>query len=347
MIKSVHSNSVQPNVENNKKIKTRNKGIIRANMAQGLMAFPATAASVGVIAGMRKAAKVGYEDNISIKKAVSETLTNTGLRDAGVKVSFVNQPKKLPKSINGFVDLFKNIIDNPSKSDLKVMETISNELKADFDKNKLKKAYFEKLLKIDSDSLFAGELSKKIKSLPYFIQFKLGINAAFLPNVNQIVVPDKALSVSAFHEMGHAMNANFSKVGKFLQQNRKIAMIAAPAIALVAICTKKKVSEPKSEKKIQQAKDFVKRNAGKLSFLAFAPVLIEEAMASLKGNKMAKMVLSPELLKKVKMTNALGFSSYLLAAATTGLTTMLAVKIKDNIQEKHEQKRLLKAQKNS
>ena len=68
------------------------------------------------------------------------------------------------------------------------------------------------------------------------------------------------------------------------------------------------------------------------------PVVVEEAMATVKGNKIASKMLDKNLLKKVKLTNAVGLSTYLLSAVATGVTTALAIKVKDNIQAKHEAK---------
>ena len=63
----------------------------------------------------------------------------------------------------------------------------------------------------------------------------------------------------------------------------------------------------------------------------FAPAVIEEAMATQKGNKLAKKLLSPELFKKVKHVNNLGFITYLMAPIAIGVGTFLGVKAKDKI----------------
>ena len=96
---------------------------------------------------------------------------------------------------------------------------------------------------------------------------------------------------------------------------------------------------------LEKSAGFVKKNAGKLTFATFLPTLIEEGMATIKGNKLAKEALKdmPELLKKVKKTNLLGYSTYLAMATLTALGATAAVKVKDSIQEKYEQNKNLKS----
>ena len=53
--------------------------------------------------------------------------------------------------------------------------------------------------------------------------------------------------------------------------------------------------------------------------MALLPKVAEEGFATLRGNKFAKQLLSPELFKKVVKTNALGFSTYVIAAVLAGV----------------------------
>ena len=77
--------------------------------------------------------------------------------------------------------------------------------------------------------------------------------------------------------------------------------------------------------------DFIKENAGKLTFALNIPILLEEGMATMKGNKLAKSVLSPQLAKKVAKTNRLGFATYLCLAVGSGVGVYLATKVRDAI----------------
>lgn len=84
--------------------------------------------------------------------------------------------------------------------------------------------------------------------------------------------------------------------------------------------------------------------------LSFMPMVAEEEIASLRGQKVAKKLvnngnLSKELFKKIKLTNLSGFATYALTAIATGVGTYLAVKAKDSIQAKYKQKKIEKFQK--
>lgn len=165
-----------------------------------------------------------------------------------------------------------------------------------------------------------------------------GNNAFFQPKVNSILLPEKGtgLQLSSFHEMGHAINKNVSKIGKALQKLRPLQIIAPLGVMLVAMTTKEKANSAEGE---GGARQFIKDNAGVLATMGWIPAIAEEALATKNGNSIAQKALSsaPELLKKVKKTNALGLATYVIMAAATGIATTLAVKAKDNIQAQKEQ----------
>ena len=152
-------------------------------------------------------------------------------------------------------------------------------------------------------------------------------------------MPEKGISFAAFHEIGHAMNYNFSKIGKALQHMRLPGMIAASAIALYgAFSSKSKPEEGKELTKGQKVNNFIRNNAGKLSFAAMLPMLAEEAMATIKGNKLAGKLLSPDMLKVVKKGNAVAYLTYIATAASWGLASGAAVKVKDTLVAQKEAK---------
>ena len=145
-----------------------------------------------------------------------------------------------------------------------------------------------------------------------------------------IVMPEKGMELLSFHESGHAMNANLSKAGKFLQKCRPIGLLVYP-IAMIALLKNKKAPEEEPKNVLDKATTFVKDNAGKLSFAAYLPLLIEEGLASAKGQKYAKKFLSPDLAKKVLKNNVLGFSTYFIVATLTALGTCLGTKVRDTV----------------
>lgn len=155
-----------------------------------------------------------------------------------------------------------------------------------------------------------------------------GKNACYIPESNKIIV-SKKLALSAFHELGHAANKNLSKIGKALQKSRSVFAIIPFAIGAIALFKTKKAPEEEPKNGADKATTFVKNNAGKLTFLAFLPTIIEEGMATFKGNGFAKKLLDPSLAKKVAKTNAFGFISYIGLAALSGIGIYLGVKIKD------------------
>ena len=186
------------------------------------------------------------------------------------------------------------------------------------------------------------------------MMFKTGSNACYLPNANKIITPDKTLQTSIFHEMGHALNNNGGIIMKTLQKARPVAMALPGIILLASILNKRKVNDEQlpTDSKFQRLKDGIKRNAGKLTALAFAPMLVEEGAASLRGGKIAKDLfklgklstviedgkLSKELLNKVRLANITKFAGYAVLAAGTVAATKLAIKIKDKLQARYEAK---------
>ena len=325
----------------NDQSRSRNKGIIRAGYTQSAAMVPAGLLSLGLLKGMQKVSVLDKNETITLRRAVSESLTNTGLRDEGVKTIYVHQ-YNTSRGLRSILDNIINLIlSDTSKKDRKAVSALMEEVNKIQLSNPISK--FLKGRKKDVDTVFSTQLKgmmNKIKISQYLLKFKLGLNAAFFHNSNKILIPEKMLNTSAFHEMGHALNANFGKFSKVLQKMRPVSIIVPAIISLMALTTKRKVSDIPTEgdSKAQKIKHFVKANAGKLTFLAFTPMLAEEGLASLKGGKIAKKVLDPSLLKKVRTTNALGFASYTLCAVASGVGVALGVKVKDNIQTKHKQK---------
>lgn len=190
-------------------------------------------------------------------------------------------------------------------------------------------------------SKMSGFWRNIIEKVHPFVQIEHGINACFVRPLsspkykeisNKIILPPgDNLVLSQFHEIGHAMNYNLSKAGKFLQKMRLPALIAVPVIALIALAKHKKAEGEKPEGFFDKATTFIKNHAGKLTFAAFMPIVAEEALASFKGEKLAKTLLSPELMQKVKLTNKFGLLTYAGLAVASAIGIALGVKVKDAI----------------
>jgi len=157
-----------------------------------------------------------------------------------------------------------------------------------------------------------------------------GQNAFYTFKSKKIIMPEKELSLALFHEAGHAANQNLSKIGKVLQKCRGLTILALP-ISMIALWKTKRAPNQEPNSTAGKTTTFIKENAGKLTLATFIPMLLEEGLASIKGNNFAKKVLNPELAKKVSKTNALGFSTYIGLAALSSLGIYLGTKVKDAI----------------
>lgn len=156
---------------------------------------------------------------------------------------------------------------------------------------------------------------------------------------NTILMPEKNISFSSFHEIGHALNRNFSKFGKILQNMKNPILQSVGLITLFGAFTRKsKPEEGKDLTKGQKIKNFIRNNAGKLSFAAMIPILLEEGMATYKGQKLADKMLSKDMAKIVSKGNKTAYLSYIITAAGMGLCSYAAVKIKDYLVAKKENK---------
>lgn len=201
------------------------------------------------------------------------------------------------------------------------------------------------------------EFLPKLEGKPTFLDLsnpiistQKGLNAAFLPKdvkafgvtlypKNTIIMPEKDISYALYHEMGHAHNFNKSSVLKLLQKCRPVSMLLPVLIATYGAFSRK--SKPKDGEELtsaQKTNNFIRDNAGKLSLVATIPMLVEEAAATIKGQKWAKEFLSPDLAKKVLKGNSIAYGSYLLTAASLVFASWTAVKIKDKLIAKKEQK---------
>ena len=157
-----------------------------------------------------------------------------------------------------------------------------------------------------------------------------GQNAAYVHDAKTILTSKKSLALALFHETGHAMNHKLSTVGNMLRKSKMLGVLTLP-IALIALLKTKKAPNQEPKGKTDKTTTFIKNNAGKLTFLTFIPLILEEGLASHNGNIYAKKLLKPELAKKVTRTNAIAISTYLILATLSSIGIALGVKLKDSI----------------
>ena len=61
------------------------------------------------------------------------------------------------------------------------------------------------------------------------------------------------------------------------------------------------------------------------------PTMIEEGLASVRGAKLAKKVLSPEMLKKVKTANFRAWTTYFVSTSIAAGLAKAAIYVRDKV----------------
>ncbi len=164
-----------------------------------------------------------------------------------------------------------------------------------------------------------------------------GKSAYYIDTAKKILLPENNLQLAFFHEAGHALNATTGTATKVLQKSRMLGLLVIP-ISIIALFKNKKEEGEKPKGFLDKATDFVKNNAGKLTFAAFTPKILEEGIATLKGNKMAKSVLDADLSRKVAKSNAYAFATYATFFALNSFGIFLATKVRDKIVSGNKEK---------
>lgn len=169
-----------------------------------------------------------------------------------------------------------------------------------------------------------------------------GINS-FYDHKNKIIINNfKSLSMAVPHEMGHAANFNSKNpLLKILTKSRKLQVLV-PIIFATALLRKQKKEGEESNTIVGKGLDFVKDNAVALTAACWAPTVIEEGLASIRGAKMAKPFLSPEKLKAVNIANIKAWSTYAISAGIAVAGVYIANKIRNATTPKSEMERDIK-----
>ena len=164
-----------------------------------------------------------------------------------------------------------------------------------------------------------------------FISFKKGENACFYPKKNTILLSKNHpnLELSVFHEMGHAKNHHFGVISKFLQRQRSLVLLV-PFISLYALFSKKANNEKEKTNK-ESVKTWIQNHAGILATACYIPTILEEAIASIKGAKIAKDLLPKNLYKNTVIGYIFALSTYVCCALFTGISIQAGLKVRDSI----------------
>lgn len=352
-----------------KKQKIKNKGFIRGQMANGAIATAASLPTVGILQAMKKVSKVSKKEIDDLSIASQKGLELTGLKQKGVEIFSIQEDPELKTKMKDLIGcagkLYKSIfskndelIEQCAEEAKKSLERLFENAKEDQEAMDALKTEILSSKKLKNGIPEMNEaIAQNIANMQALTMFKNGSNACYLPHANKIILPSKTLRTSVFHEMGHAMNNNGGMIMKALQKCRPLAKIVPGAVLMVSLLNKRpknseKVDTSTLKGKMQNVADKTKKHAGLITGLAMLPMVLEEGIASLRGQGVAKKLvsegsLSKELFKKIKATNFGGFASYALAATGAVAACELAIKIKDNIQKKYEEKKAMQGSANT
>jgi len=205
------------------------------------------------------------------------------------------------------------------------------------------------------DKVVKSEKAKQIlkENIDPIEAIKSGKNAAFEMINNTIMLPEKKGQLLSFHEMGHALNKVNGKLPALLQKVRNPIGRAGMLLASLILFTKKHeikenptTRKEKTQNAVGKAVNWTRKAAPWLVALSRVPTILEEGLASIKAQKIANKVLSPDLAKKVAKTNMCGFATYLLSAVALGIATKVGLSVKDHLYEKMSAKRQAKENQN-
>ena len=235
-------------------------------------------------------------DTVEIRNSLNKALEVSGMKDKGVTiVDYAGQQAKTTKEIIAeFIENYKKMISG--------------------------KASIEEIQKVAN---FQGELIKN--------QIIAGKNAGYGFATKEVAINTEKLGLSGFHEIGHAMNHQSSKFWGAIQKARMPLLGTVGLLTTIALFKRKKAEGEETHGVFDKVTTFIKENVGKLTTLAFVPIIAEELKASARGNKLAKQLLSPDVAKKVVKSNRFGAVTYIGSAITTGLAAFAANKVRDKI----------------
>jgi len=243
----------------------------------------------------------------TIKNAVLQAFDGIGLKNRGVVLNNVTT---------------ENVQKINTEFNKKIVQIIENMLH--------KLGYSEKMITLQKATV--DRIMKKDKNIFKALQIAAdGENAFYHPFSKTININLNKMPAAAFHEMGHALN-NTDKYTRILAYGRHpLAMLVPPLILAVGLLKNKKQEGEAPKDNLDKTGDFIKNNAGKLTFAALVPTIAEEGLASVRGSKMAKPLLSKELLKKFNNCHLRALSTYVLGATMVALSVRLAIAVRDAI----------------
>lgn len=194
------------------------------------------------------------------------------------------------------------------------------------------------------------ELPKFLDKIPFVKNFvkNLTIGNMFLANEgmnafyyakgkNIFVNMDSKMAFSAFHEMGHGLMYNKKALGSILRGSRMLQPVIATATLLCTLLKREKVEGEEPKNAFDKATTFVKNNCAKITLLSYAPLLFDEALASIKGYNLAQATgLAKDKLKQLAKLQGKAFSTYAMLAMGATLGVKIASLVRDKITKPKE-----------
>lgn len=313
--------------------------------------IPAAASrAAGLLTGYGIYSSANFVSDIFYSKANVEKLSNPQKTKRAYNLAFLNSKVKEKGAKLFLVPLAKGKNDAEKMQDIKnIISDIDNFPKEEEILDALypdSETFYsklcdkiEKLLRKNPDNLKLQHLADKLFgtdsiddalfNLDTYISIKFADNAMFSTSTNSILVPDSEISTPFFHELGHSINYNLKKGGKFISNLSRIHYDLAIALGLAAILLPSQKDKEKKNKPIE----FLQNNAGKLAFLAASPLLAEEGLASIRGLKAAKPYLDKVDYKKFKSSYLRAFMGYFSNAAFVAGAAFAGLKIKNFISD--------------
>lgn len=275
------------------------------------------------------------------KKAYNLAFLNSKVKEKGAKLFFVPlaKGKNDAEKMQDIKNIVLNIDEFPKEEEIirsiyPENETFYSKL-CDKIENLLRKNPNNKRLQHLADKLFGSDdIENTLHNINDYIALKFADNALFSTSTNSILVPDSKINTPFFHELGHGINYNLKKGGKFLSNLSRINYDLAILLGVSAILLPSQKDKEKKNKPIE----FLQNNADKLAFLATTPLLLEEGLASIRGLKVAKPYLDKIDYKKFKTSYFNAFMDYFTNACFVAGAAFAGLKIKNLIMDKMKEK---------
>lgn len=230
-------------------------------------------------------------------RAVNKMLDKKCLKDAGVKVLFVEDT----------TEDMKKIADIISKNSL---------------------VGFKKFFNIGEKNIISKGI-RKYADLNAPLVAK-GKKTSYLVN-EKIAIVSKNIHQMIFHEIGHAKVAENKVLRPLLTVGKKLPWVGTVA-GFCALEHTPRLNDSNNTKTLwEKTQDYMDKNIGKIAFLTFVPWIIEKEIASGKSLKYAKKYLDKPKIQALKKLYGINSLAYLATAFATAAGIGLGNKVQNNI----------------